>query len=277
MCGRGRWPLGPRFWEDTEEAAVGSGPRAAHTSCSGDDPGWAAHLSVFWGPFAGRHCVSGALLACLGFIRHREGDMCHSRQSGLGRKGDNFVPLRGPPHCWCGFWWGISWRPQAGPYRRWLWGKAGNRERETLWHTPHSPTAASGEAGDGSLPQARFGPPEALPSCSRRALWPPHAQGWAPWDQPGVLHTRLPTSRLGGRAFLGSAPPSARCTRKRAPHPLVHRAGGAGPSLAVLGASGAEAAVFPGWNVQNVGWAPGSSPQPALTPLAVLGSQFSPS
>lgn len=86
----------------------------------------------------------------------------------------------------------------------------------------------------------------------------------------------FPRVGWGGCAFLGSAPPSALCTRKRAPHPLVHRADGARPSLAVLGASGAEAAVFPGWNVQNVGWAPGSSPQPALTPLTVLGSQFPP-
>lgn len=271
-----------RFWEDTEEAAVGSGPRATHTSCSGDDPGWAARLSVFWGPFGGRHCVSGALLACLGFIRRREGGACQGggRVSQQAERPWQEGGQLCPPQRYrrCGFWPGTSWRPQAGPHRRWLRGKAGSREQDALsWHTLHSPTAASGEAGDGSIPQAWFGPPEALPSCSRRALWPPHAQGWAPWDQPGVLHTRLPTSRLGGCAFLGSAPPSALCTRKRAPHPLVHRAGGARPSLAVLGASRAEAAVFPGWNVQNVGWAPGSSPQPALTPLTVLGSQFSPS
>lgn len=95
----------------------------------------------------------------------------------------------------------------------------------------------------------------------------PHPQDRATWDQPGVRHT-APQEAVGWGAAL--------CTCKRAPHPEVHGAGQARPGLAVLGASRVEEAVFSGWNVQNVGQAPSSSPQPALTMLTSLSSAFLP-
>lgn len=128
------------------------------------------------------------------------------------------------------------------------------------------------------------------------AIWPPHRQrlgtiGTSP-DQGrgrGEVVCDAPTraankawrpehtglERGASRLHRGRRPgsPSVLCTHTS---PEVQPASRAWPGLAGLGASRVEEAGFPGWNVQNVGWAPGYAPRHVLAPPTSLGPQFPP-
>lgn len=204
--------------------------------------------AVSWCPFGGRRCVLGCRLLLRILTRHREaepvraGNSQHSRHSRPWQE-------RGQCRSSQGYCHRIRagrerqgralWRPQAGPYRRWLRGGTGSGEQETLLHKLYSHSCFRGS-------QRRVCSPVLV-----WALWPPHhprlgAIGTHP-DQGGgswsVMLLPVVPARLGRPEHMepeggdpagcsgavGQGSPSMFRARRRAPTPEGQPASGAGP------------------------------------------------